>query len=92
MSIILEFWGRKYKKYNGLPWWLSGKESTCQCRGLGFESESRLGWEDCPGERNGNPPQYCCLGNLMNRGAWWVIYSSWSHKRVRYHLVTKQQK
>ena len=21
---------------NGLPWWLSGKESTCQCRKLGF--------------------------------------------------------
>ena len=22
----------------GLPWWLSGKESTCQCRRLGFDS------------------------------------------------------
>ena len=21
----------------GLPWWLSGKESTCQCRSLGFK-------------------------------------------------------
>ena len=21
----------------GLPWWLSGKESTCQCRGHGFD-------------------------------------------------------
>ena len=23
-----------------------------------------------PGEGNGNPPQYSCLGNPMNRGAW----------------------
>ena len=25
-----------------------------------------------PGEGNGNPPQYSCLGNLMDRGAWWA--------------------
>ena len=23
-----------------------------------------------PGERNGSPLQYFCLGNLMDRGAW----------------------
>ena len=23
-----------------------------------------------PGDGNGNPLQYCCLGNPMNRGAW----------------------
>ena len=23
-----------------------------------------------PGERNGNPLQYSCLGNTMDRGAW----------------------
>ena len=23
--------------YHGLPWWLSGKESVCQCRRLGFD-------------------------------------------------------
>ena len=23
-----------------------------------------------PGERNGNPLQYCCLGNPMERGTW----------------------
>ena len=26
-----------------------------------------------PGEGNGNPPQYSCLENPMDRGAWWVI-------------------
>jgi hypothetical protein len=26
-----------------------------------------------PGEGNGNPPQYSCLGNPMDRGAWRAI-------------------
>ena len=34
-----------------------------------------------PGGRNGNPLQYSCLGNPMDRGAWWVIV----------HVVTKSQ-
>ena len=25
-----------------------------------------------PGEGNGNPYQYSCLENIMNRGAWWA--------------------
>ena len=25
-----------------------------------------------PGEDDGNPLQYSCQGNLMDRGAWWV--------------------
>jgi len=25
-----------------------------------------------PGERNGNPIQYSCLGNPMDKGAWWA--------------------
>ena len=31
-----------------------------------------LGQEDPPGEGNGNPLQYSCLGNPMDRGAWWA--------------------
>ena len=30
-----------------------------------------LGWED-PGGENGNPAQYSCLENTMDRGAWWA--------------------
>ena len=26
-----------------------------------------------PGEGNGNPLQYSCLENPMDKGAWWVI-------------------
>ena len=29
--------------------------------------------ERSPGERNGNPLQYSCLGNPMDRGAWWAM-------------------
>ena len=29
-----------------------------------------LGWEDLL--ENGNPLHYSCLGNSMDRGAWWA--------------------
>ena len=31
-----------------------------------------LGWESPPGVGNGNPLQYSCLENSMDRGAWWA--------------------
>ena len=34
----------------------------------------------CPGGGNGNPLQYSCLGNPMDRGAWQATYSPWGHK------------
>ena len=41
-----------------------------------------LGQEDSPGERNGNPLQYSCLENPMDRGAWQVtvheVAKSWA--------------
>ena len=30
------------------------------------------GWGRSPGEGNGNPLQYSCLGNSMDREAWWA--------------------
>ena len=32
-----------------------------------------LGQEDSPGEGNGNPLQYCCLDNPVDKGAWRTI-------------------
>ena len=32
-----------------------------------------------PGEGNGNPLQYCCLENPMDKGAWWA---PWGHKEL----------
>ena len=31
-----------------------------------------LGWEDSLEKGNGNPLQYSCPGNPMDRGAWWA--------------------
>ena len=39
---------------------------TCQCRSRGFDP-----WvERSPGEGNGNPLEYSCLENNMDKGAW----------------------
>ena len=44
-----------------------------------------------PGDRNGNPLQYSCLGNSMDRGTWWATVHG-VIKRVGHDLATKQQK
>ena len=61
----------------GLPRWLSGKESTCQAG----DEHSVSGLGRSPGEGNGNPLQYSCLENPKDRGAW----------RATVHRVTKSQ-
>ena len=43
-----------------------GKESVCQTG----DTSSIPGLGKSPGEGNGNPLQYSCLENPMNRGAW----------------------
>ena len=40
-----------------------------------------------PGGGNGNPLQYSCLENSMDRGAWWA---PWGYKRVGHSLMTEQ--
>ena len=52
----------------GLPQWLSGKESTCNAGDTGLIPGSGRS----PGERHDNPLQYFCLENSMDRGAWWA--------------------
>ena len=53
----------------GLPWWLSGTESTCSAGDVGLIS----GLGRSPGEGNGHPFHYSCLGSLMDRGAWLAV-------------------
>ena len=50
----------------GLPRWLSGKEPACHAGDMGLIP----GLGKSPGEGNGNPLQYSCLGNLIDKGAW----------------------
>ena len=67
-------------KLQGLPRCLSGKESACQCR-----RRRRCGFDPWVGKilggGNGNPFQYSCLENPMDRRAWQAIV----------HGVTKSQ-
>ena len=52
----------------GFSYGLDGKESTCNAGDPGLIPGSGRS----PGEGNGYPPQYSCLENPMDRGAWWV--------------------
>ena len=53
-----------------------GKESACSVEDLGLTPGSGRS----SGEGNGNPLQYSCLENPMDRGAW----------RATVHAVTKE--
>ena len=67
------------------PWGLSSKEFTGKVGNVGLIPESGRS----PGEGNGNPLQYSCLGNPMNRRAWQATVHR--VKRVGHNLATKQQ-
>ena len=49
----------------------SAVKTARQCRKQG-DTGSVPGLGRAPGGGNGNPLQYPCLGNLMNRVAWWA--------------------
>ena len=49
-----------------MPGGSDGKVSACNVEDPGLIP----GLGRCPGEGNGNPVQYSCLGNPMDRGAW----------------------
>ena len=53
----------------GFPCGSAGKESTYNAGDLG----SFPGLGRSPGVGNSNPLQYSCLGNAMDRGAWWAM-------------------
>ena len=62
----------------GFPDGSDGKESACNEGDPGLIS----GLGRFSGEGNGNSLQYSCLGNPMDRGAWWSTV----------HGVTKSQR
>ena len=43
-----------------------------------------------PGGGHGHPLQYSCLGNPMDRVAWWATVHG-GHKKVGHDLATKRQ-
>ena len=66
--------------FNNDAWWLSGKESACSAGDTG-DVGLIPGSGVYPGEGNGNPLQYSCLKNPMDRGTWWATV----------HRVSKNQ-
>ena len=62
----------------GFPGGSDGKESAHNAGDPGSIPESGKS----PGEGNGNPLQYSCLENSMNRRAWWAtvhgVAKSWT--------------
>ena len=74
-SLYGQFKGKHAEMW--LPRWLSGKESTCNSGDAG----SNPGSGRSPGEGNGNPLQYSCRENPMDRGA----------RRAMVHRVSQSQ-
>jgi len=64
--------------FQGFPGHSSGKETAC---GAG-DSGSIPGSGRSPGESNGNPLQYSCLENSMDRGAWGVTVHGIAESRT----------
>ena len=69
-----------------LPTWLSGRESTCQCR-KHKRCTFNLWVRKIPWRRKWQPLQYCCLGNAMERGAWRATV----HGVIKSHKAIKTQ-
>ena len=55
------------------------KEPACSAGDMGLIP----GLGRSPGEGNGNPLQYPCLENLMDRGAWWAAVNGVAKSRAR---------
>ena len=46
----------------------------CLNAGITGDAGSIPGLRRSPGKGNGNPLQYSCLENPMDRGVWWAIF------------------
>ena len=63
----------------GFPGGSDGKESACNVGDLGLIPGSGRS----PEEGNGSPLQYSCLGNTVNRGAWWATVHGVAKLRIQ---------
>ena len=67
------------------PRWLSGKEFTCQTEDAG----SSPGSGRSPEGGHGNPLQYFCLENPMDRGVWEAAVHAVAESHMTEHAYTK---
>ena len=74
-----EVFNKDFQKEEELPRLLSGKDLPAEAGGAG----STPGLGRSPGEGNGNPLQYSCLKNLMDREAWWTTVHGVAKSQTR---------
>ena len=77
----------KHGYREGFPGGSVGKDSACIAGDLG----SIPGSGQSPGEGIGNPLQYSCLENPMDRGAWWATVHEVAKSRTGlsdYHFTS----
>ena len=60
-----------YSSQLGFPSGTNGKESTCNAGDVRDMGPTPGLGRSLEGGQS-NPLQYCCLGNPMDRGAWWA--------------------
>ena len=60
----------------------AGKQTACNTGDTG-DLGSIPGSGRPPGEGTGNPPQYSCLKNPMDRGAWWATVHGIAKSQTR---------
>ena len=71
-----------------LPQWFRGKESTCNAGDAG-DMGLIPGSVRSSGGGYGNPLQYSCLGNCMDRGTWQdIVFGVFKESDVTEHAVT----
>ena len=70
---------------------LGGSEVKVSARNAG-DPGSIPGSGRSPGEGNGNPLQYSCLDNPMDRGAWWATVHGVAKSRTRLSDFTSKPK
>ena len=68
----------------GFPGASDGKESARNAE----DSGSIPGSGRSPGGGNGNPLQYSCLGNTVDRGAWWATVQRVTKSQTQLSMYT----
>ena len=76
---------KMFRKNLGFPDGSEVKASVCSVGDLGLFS----GLGRSPGEGNGNPLQYSCLENPMDRGAWWATVHGVAKSQTRLSNFTR---
>ena len=71
LILMIALW-IEYSSVTGFPGASSGVSVVKNLRAKAKYTVSITGSGRSPGEGNGNPLQYSCLGNPMDRGVWWA--------------------